>query len=539
MPGIAGIISTAPPERCTRLVRDMTRALQHDRPELFETGIHSCPETGAYVGWAAHSGSFAANQSGLDTSAGTRLAFAGECFSHDGVDLPDANQALMTIYRSRGISLIPQLNGLFSGLLIDDKLGQAVLFNDRYGVERIYFHERSDELFFASEAKALLRVLPELRALDDNAVAEFINIGSVGDNRTLFRGIGLLPGGSAWSFRKGRRLERQRYFDPARLPERPPLPVAAFTEAFTAAFRKVMPRYARPTGSVAVSITGGLDTRMIMSCLPPNARPVCYTYAGSAGETLDTTLGRKVAALCGLDHRTLRLDRKFFEGFATLVDRAVYASDGTAGATMAHELYLSEIARRLAPVRLTGNYGGEVLRRVSTYKPIGLEPSLFASDFLRSLERERATEKDRKPGPSWAAFREVPFHLVGLRAIAASMLTLRTPFLDNELVDLALQASPACLATPRPALSLVHACKPELAAMSTDRGVRWPGAGPVSLARRALSEVFFKLDYIHAEGTRASLQRPLGSPLGRHRASRALHPTQIPFVLVLVPGRAC
>jgi asparagine synthase (glutamine-hydrolysing) len=269
-----------------------------------------------------------------------------------------------------------------------------------------------------------------------------------------------------------------------------------------------MPCYAQPAGAVAVSITGGLDTRMILSCLPPEALAMSYTYAGPVGETLDTMIGRRVAESRGLTHRLLRLEPDFFENFPAHVDRAVFVSDGTGGATMAHEFYLSERARGIAPVRLTGNYGSEIFRRVSTYKPIGLDPSLLAGDFTRWSGRRRATA-NRTDGARSAAFREVPFHLAGLRAIADSLLTLRTPFLDNELVDLALQASPACLATAGPALRLVRKCWPELAEIPTDRGVRWPDRGPAHLARRAWSEALFKLDYLHAEGASPVLRGPV------------------------------
>ena len=34
-----------------------------------------------------------------------------------------------------------------------------VLFNDRYGLNRVYYHEEADAFYFASEAKSLLSVL--------------------------------------------------------------------------------------------------------------------------------------------------------------------------------------------------------------------------------------------------------------------------------------------------------------------------------------------------------------------------------------------
>lgn len=527
MPGIAGIISAAPAERCRRLVTRMIGAMRIPPPEPHATGILSSHRTCTHVGWVAPENSFAASQSGHDQSAGVQLAFAGECLSLDGIAFHGPKLSVSAKYRARGSDLVPALNGLFSGMLIDQRSEEAFLFNDRYGVNRVYLYEGSDELYFASEAKALLRVVPALRALDDESVSEFLDFGSVGADRTLFRGVRLLPAGSLWVFRRGRCQRRERYFDPAVLPAGDVLPMAAFTESFTDTFRKIIPRYVQPSGAVAVSVTGGLDTRMILSCLPPDARPPCYTYAGPLGETLDTVIGQQVAEACGLEHRLLRLETDFFDSFSDYVDRAVFVSDGTGGATAAHELYLSERASGVAPVRLTGNYGSEVFRGVSTYKRIGLDSSLLTSEFARLSDHRMATA-DRLDGTRSAAFREVPAHLVGLRAIAGSQLVLRTPFLDNDLVDLALRASADCLATSSPALRLVRACKPELAAIPTDRGVRWPERGPASLVRRAWSEAMFKLDYLDTEGTNPALRGPVRAlvratgRLGLHKPHRFL-----------------
>ena len=93
------------------------------------------------------------------------------------------------------------LNGRFHGLLADRKNGKVMLFNDRFGLQRIYYHEAKDAFYFAAEAKAILKVRPELRTTDPRGVGEFILCGCVLENRTLFPGIYVLPPGSAWLFR--------------------------------------------------------------------------------------------------------------------------------------------------------------------------------------------------------------------------------------------------------------------------------------------------------------------------------------------------
>ena len=93
------------------------------------------------------------------------VLMSGECVAD--ADWP----CIAELYSDEGDSFVSRLNGLFSGLLIDRQRSRALLFNDRYGLERLYFHETSDALYFASEAKALLRVLPELREFEERPSA--------------------------------------------------------------------------------------------------------------------------------------------------------------------------------------------------------------------------------------------------------------------------------------------------------------------------------------------------------------------------------
>ena len=60
-------------------------------------------------------------------------------------------------------SFLKTLNGRFHGLLTDRTRRTATLFNDRYGMHRIYYHESKEAFYFAAEAKAILAVRPELR----------------------------------------------------------------------------------------------------------------------------------------------------------------------------------------------------------------------------------------------------------------------------------------------------------------------------------------------------------------------------------------
>lgn len=500
MPGIAGIVGQGHLDRLQALVGTMLASMRHERDWLCRT--HFAPRLGVHAGWVGRSDSFAAEQSIVEGADGLALLFCGECATPER-----AGTSLLRSYETSGKAFVAGLNGLFSGLLIDSRRGEALLFNDRYGSERLYVARHDGLTFFASEAKALLAVIPALRSLDDRGVADWLAYGSTLEGRTLFRGVSQLPGASLWIIGDGgSRIAQTRYFDPRQWEEQPPLTSAEFSAAFAETFERVLPSYLRDASRVGISITGGLDTRMIMACLPTQRLPsVAYTFAGATGETRDCRIGARVAGLRGLGHRTLRIGDAFLREYARHVDRTVFVTDGCAGALAAHELPFAGLARRLAPVRLTGNFGSEVLRSMSTLKPIGLDGALLDADWRAALPAPQ--EVAARHPVTQAAFREIPWHLFGTLAAARSQLTFRTPYLDNEVVALAYRAPDSARRSPATALALIGSRQPPLADVPTDRGLTVNGNRVASLARRAFAEITFKLDYLDKEGLPDSLSR--------------------------------
>src|SRR6516165_8149404 len=228
MPGIAGIIGKAGPE--LEYVTKMTQCMVHEPSHVW--GTYANEDMELCVGWVSHGGSFSGEMPLWNERHDVCLIFSGEDF----MDVVEVQQCggkcdhrsgspryLIALYEAMGWRFIEKLNGWFSGLLIDLRTKIAVLFNDRYGLGRVYYHEGPHRLYFSSEAKSLLEVLPELRRLDPRGVAETFACGSVLQNRSLFTGISLLPGGSRWSVASSGLISKERYFSPETWEQQPVL----------------------------------------------------------------------------------------------------------------------------------------------------------------------------------------------------------------------------------------------------------------------------------------------------------------------------
>ena len=487
----------------------MVSSMKHE--SFYALGIYPVPEMGIYAGWVAHENSFGAAQPFCNERRDVVLLFSGECFvdpearasvGQKGCRLGQATGSwLVHCYEKEGSQFFEKLNGLFSGLLIDKRRGKTFLFNDRYGVERIYCHETSDATYFASEAKALLRILPELRAFDQEGIAQFLTFGCTLGQRTLFRGVELLPEASVWSFENGK-CQKKKYFSSETWESQTMLPADSFQAEFQKTFERVLPRYFESQSRVGISLTAGLDSRMIMACLSKHGeKPICYTFAGEKQDTLDARLARQVAKACGLEHEILRLSGDFFSNFGSYADRTVYITDGCLGALGAHEIYLNRQARQLASVRLTGVFGGEILRGVSMFKPLPLSPRLVNPELGQSLNylAQEWTRTNQHP-VSFTAFCEIPQKRFGTPAASRSQLTFRTPYLDNEIVALAYRAPESLRGSPLPAWSVVRNNNHSLSRIPTDMGIVAKASTLGMAPRRIFSKAVCKLDYLYAEG---------------------------------------
>ncbi len=511
MPGICGFVGGGVSEENTRVLRVMVQSMRHE--PFYVVATYPNEMLGLWVGCVSCEHSFSDRMPIWNEEKNVCIFFFGEDYTDiadiqrlkaRGCNVSAGNSAyLVHLYEEIGIEFIQRLNGWFAGVLVDLREQIVVIFNDRYGLGRLYYHENSRGFFFASEAKSLLSVLPELRQLDLKSLGETFSCGCVLQNRTLFSRIALLPGGSLWAFKGKRNVRKDRYFHREVWENQAPLTGPRFYEDFKETFARILPRYFRGSERVAMSLTGGLDGRMIMAWAdrPPGELP-CYTFGGSNRDCNDVIIARRVAKICRQSHETVAVGSEFLKDFANLAEKAVYLSDGTMDVSGSVELYVNRIARRIAPVRLTGSYGSEIVRGNVAFKPGYFNENLLEPEFARLVRAASATYDREREGHkvSFIAFKQVPWHHYPRFAVECSQLRLRLPYLDNNLVSLMYQAPPDLLLSTKPSLRLIADGNADLARIPTDRGVLYRPIPILTLLHRLYMEFTFKAEYMFDQG---------------------------------------
>jgi asparagine synthase (glutamine-hydrolysing) len=500
-------------------LRRMVEVLHHE--SFYTAGTSIDESSGVYVGWTARKNSFSDGMPLCNERDDVSLIFSGEEF-------PEPRTAMRLRERGHQLALdgpsylvhlyeedpkFPAgLNGRFHGILVDRARGIAVLFNDRYGLHRIYFHESTDAFYFAAEAKAILAVRSELRRVDLRGMGEFIACGCVMEDRTLFEGIHALPAGAAWVFRNASIEQKKSYFRPQEWESQSSLSHEAYYQELRETFSRILPRYFNGRERVGMSLTGGLDTRMIMAWhKPPKGSLPCYSFGGPYRDCQDVLVARRVAQVCGQTHEVIPVAEEFLSRFPQFAERTVYLSDGCAEVNRASDLYLNVRAREIAPMRMTGNYGSEVLRRTRpsranaptpAFKPVEPMPGLFRPELgsqIRAAKETYARVLDTNAA-SFAVFRQAPWHHYGLLALEQTQLGVRTPYLDNDLVQVVFRAPQSALVNNDVCLRLISDGNAELWRIRSDRGLAANRGRMLAAITQGYLEFTFKAEYAYDYG---------------------------------------
>ncbi len=237
------------------------------------------------------------------------LSYNGEVYNFQ--ELRGQLEALGHRFRSRtdtevvlnalaqwGTAALDRFNGMFALSLWDRERHELLLARDRYGIKPLYWTRVGDTVLFGSEVKAIL-AHPSCRAeLDHRALLEYLTFQNLFTERTLFRGISLLPAGCFMKLGPGgREPDPQRYWDfDFREPESPHT-MDEYLEELDRLFRQAVNRQLVADVPVGSYLSGGMDSGSITAV---SAQQIPQLRSFTVGFDLHSASGMELA----FDERT-------------------------------------------------------------------------------------------------------------------------------------------------------------------------------------------------------------------------------------------
>ena len=327
---ICGVVSNAMgAEETEERLRSMVGVMKHD-PRSPEEYLYFENGGMATIGNSA----FEEKLSARNGERGSSLALCGKLVGlKNGASLSnghnDAASAtnnvawLLGAFEEHGEGILEDLNGEFVFAHHDPKSRSLTVANDRFGMVPLYYYCKDGEFLFASEVKAILRVLGP-QELDWESLADFFYLTQMTAQKTLFRDVRALDSAQLLGYRDGR-LERTRYHDFAATPILEPSEVC--TRKAASLFVEAVGRRTEADKPNTVMLSGGFDSRLILGALHElGVAPRLITLEGARVGGADGRLAARVAERLGLEH-DLRATREDFMSSRDCLE-TFYIQDG-------------------------------------------------------------------------------------------------------------------------------------------------------------------------------------------------------------------
>ena len=120
-----------------------------------------------------------------------------ECLSTEFGD----TRVLFEVLQRHGISYLKKLNGMWAFAFLKKNDRELVLSRDRFGEKPLYYYKDKNCLFFASELKTLLEILPKRFGIDVNVLGQFLLQGLTNfSQRSIFKDIQQVKPGTSLLF---------------------------------------------------------------------------------------------------------------------------------------------------------------------------------------------------------------------------------------------------------------------------------------------------------------------------------------------------
>ncbi|MBB5036566.1 asparagine synthase (glutamine-hydrolyzing) [Prosthecobacter dejongeii] len=333
MCAIAGIIAPhLETEVAAEKLQTMLRRMRHRGPD--GSGIQRRPNCVLGANRLAQVDAFGGQQPMSSPDGRWTLVFNGEIHNHRTLrqDLAEHwpfitqsdTEVLLAALVTWGEQALRRLNGMFAFFLWDTQKNEGLAGRDRLGVKPFVWMPYADGLAFASEAKALIEILPGRPQIHAKAVLEyFVAPCFSGVAEPMFAGMYHLPPGHLLSLREGRMEQRAWWrYDLRRS-------VNEDAESLQQTLHDLLPRTVARTldtdTRAAVFLSGGLDSTLLAACAKSHNVTCGYTivfegqphfdYAKALMvKSDDVPFAAEAAREIGLNHHLVPVSR------ATLAD---------------------------------------------------------------------------------------------------------------------------------------------------------------------------------------------------------------------------
>lgn len=274
-------------------------------------------------------------------------------------------EVILAAYQKWGVDCLSHLRGMFAFAIWDASEDAVFCARDRFGIKPFYYTVQDGVMYFASEAKAILPFLPEIKT-DPSALADYLTFQFVLGGKTLFKDICELRPGHRLLVKNGELLD-QRYWEVYYNHDHEHSE-AYFIDKLDALLRDSIKVHLRADVPVGAYVSGGVDSG-IVSALGSgfvDGQFKAFTGKFTYGKGYDESeYARDLALKYSMDLHEIDIQA---DDFRDNIEKVIYHLDvPVAGPGSFPQYMVSGLAARHRKVVLGGQGGDEIFGGYTRY----------------------------------------------------------------------------------------------------------------------------------------------------------------------------
>lgn len=223
MCGIAGILSFSERNIEESRIKAMNHALMHRGPD--DGGVYLDANIGlGHRRLSIIDLSKLAHQPMQSYNGRYVISYNGELYNYKTLRINLENlghkfksrsdtEVVLNSFLEWGVNCLQKFNGMFAFAVWDTVNKTLFIARDRYGIKPLYYYKNSDFFIFASEIKAIVASELYQTQLDKEGLLEYLTFQNFITHKTLFKDVNMLmPGHYAWVNSKGT-VNLNQYWD--------------------------------------------------------------------------------------------------------------------------------------------------------------------------------------------------------------------------------------------------------------------------------------------------------------------------------------
>lgn len=194
-----------------------------------------------------------------------------------------------------GSDALLKFNGMFALAFWDRKEKRLLLARDRYGIKPLYYFLDGKSLIFSSEQKSILEQPSFEKKINKRALLEYFTFQNIFTDQTLLEGVKLLPAGhfATLEFGSGqKKLKLSRFWDYHFREPETPVDKKEYLEELDRLFQKAVSRQLVSDVELGSYLSGGMDSGSITALA---AKKFPYLKTFTCGFDLSSASGIELA----------------------------------------------------------------------------------------------------------------------------------------------------------------------------------------------------------------------------------------------------